>query len=324
MRRRQFLLGAVAVSAGVLAAPSPVTAAPVLVTAAPVLVTNPAQADRDFARWLSVHDPREGVRSAARSALDTGGATAFLASGYASAVDRAARARTGHLDFANRMAAEHTPQSYPWVHAAARRAAIGTDAELAEFAATGYPAALQKDQAKVPYDDGAAQVTDEDRDLAASLGGVPLGATVQERAADLTTDAGIAEFLRHGLLSAAGIDADTHRAQYVAHEWAQWNEARQLTLQALAAEESGDPDAVAWAWQTVTTRFPRQPSGWSERERLARNRADAWAWLAAGATRSETLLQASAVREQWLSETTTATERSTWWTELLRYALSAA
>ena len=100
---------------------------------APAIVTNPPEADREFARWPSVHDPRPTVQSAAQ-------------------------------------------------------------------------AALAQDDANVPYDDGAALVGADDRGVVADLTARDLGDTVRWRAADVTTDVEVAEFLRHGWRSAAGID----------------------------------------------------------------------------------------------------------------------
>ena len=216
MNRRRVFVAAAAVAASVLALPAPARAE---LPPAPNLVANPAEADRDFVRWLSVHDPRAGVRSVARSTLlssNAGAVSAFIASGYQAAADRDAQTRVRQLDYANRMAGTHPAQSYPWVNAAALRAANGTDAELAEFSSTGYAAALAKDNAKVPYDDGAAQVTPEDRDFVDGLAIADPAPAVRERARLVTTDADVAEFLRYGWLSAAGIDSDSFRAQYVA------------------------------------------------------------------------------------------------------------
>ncbi len=347
MKRRDVFLAVAAVAASALAAPSPALAAQAATAVAqaqlaaglpatPNLVANPAAADRDFVRWLSVHDPREAVRSAAQAATTSGGgATAFLTSGYASAVDQAAQTRVHQLDYAKRMATVHPAQSYPWVNAAARRAVNGTDAELAEFAGAGYAAALTKDNAKVPYDDGAAQVTPDDRGFVEDLAVLDPSAAVRERAANVATDADMAEFLRYGWLSAAGKDVDAFRAQYVADEWSRWREARQATLTAVAVDQAARAGAASpvdaiQAWDAVRTRFARQPAGWAERERFARGRVDAWNRNSVTIGDSTSPLWAalatggSAFRTQWISEVTGAAEQADWWNHLIQHAYAAA
>ena len=329
VKRRQVLLAAAGVAASALGVPSRALAAP----RPPTLVADPAAADRDFVRWLSVHDPRAAVRAAAAAAV-TGGAAAFLATGYASASSQAAQARANDLDYANRMATGHPAQSYPWVNAAAGRAANGTDAELATFRATGYAAALAADEAHVPYDDGAALVDPEDFDLVRGIRYIDTGPTVLERSAEVRTDADVAEFLRHGWLSAARIDVDAYRAQYVAHEWDRWREARYrvpvaVSLDQAAREGTADPYAAMRAWDDVRERFARQPSGWAERERYARSRADDWLRISYTAADRESPLwapltvEAPDVRSQWLAEFTGATQQGAWWSELIQYAQAA-
>ena len=346
MKRRQILSAVAAVSLGALVAPSPALAAEAATGVAqaqlaaalpaPAIVADPAAADRAFVQWLSVHDPRAAVRSAAQEALGGGTAavTTFLSSGYKAATDQAAQTRTRLLEYATGMAAAHPASSFPWVNAAARRAATGTDAELAEFSETGYAAALAKDDAAIPYDDGAAQVTEADHDYVYGLSRIDPGPAVRERAAGVETDADVAEFLRHGWLSAAGSDLDAFRAQYVADEWSRWREARQATLSAVAAEQAarqgGSPAAAIRAWDNVRTRFARQPAGWTERERFARARVDDWSRTALSAGDSESPLWSSIavgapdVRGRWIAEITGAREQSAWWSGLIEYARAAA
>ncbi|GIM97505.1 hypothetical protein Ato02nite_092980 [Paractinoplanes toevensis] len=315
-----------AVGVGALAAPAPALAADL--PAAPNLVADPAEADRDFVRWLSVHDPRATVRSVARSALLGDTATAFLTSGYTSAVDLAARNRARQLDYANRMASTHPAQFYPWVNATAQRAANGTDAELAAYSSTGYAAALANDNAKVPYDDGAAQVTQADRNFVRLLVIAGTGATVQDRAAYAETDAEVAELVRYGWLSAAGIDADTFRAQYVADEWTRWRDARVAAVSAAAAEQAAQagtasPAAAIQGWRNLLTRCGRNPTGWAGLEQFARARADAWTRILQTTSLPAAVANLPGVRAQWLSEATGAAERSAWWNDLIVYAQAA-
>ncbi|MBO3743964.1 ALF repeat-containing protein [Actinoplanes flavus] len=326
MKRRNVLLTVAAAGMGVLAGPSPARAA-----AVPVLVTNPAEADREFVRWLSVHDPRASVRSAAETALAGGTAAAFLASGYQTALDQAAQARANDLAFADRMASEHPAPTFPWVNAAARRAIEGTDAELAEFARTGYAAALKDDQAHVPYDDGAALVTASDWDFLADLARLDPGTNIYQRVRFIDTDADLAGFLRYGLLSAAALDLELLRAQYVADEWAKWPEARFRTVQAAtidkaAREGTTSPAVAVQAWQQLISRFERQPAYWSGGERLARTRSESWGRIGMRAGMASTPLLdpvvsgAAEVRSRWVAETNGAAQQYGWWNGLIQYA----
>ena len=337
MKRRKVFLAVAAVTVSALAAPSPAGAAMRQALPAPALVADPAAANRDFVRWLSVHDPRAGVRSAAQATLagGAGAITAFLGSGYTAAAGEAARVRAGQLDFATRMATAHPAPTYPWVNAAARRAANGTDAELAEFSSTGYAAALAKDNARIPYDDGAAQVTEADHDFVRALARIDASNAVRERAADVETDADVAEFLRHGWLSAGGIDRDAFRAQYVADEWSRWSEARYVTSVAVAVDQAAregtaSPVAAIQAWEDVRTRFVRQPTRWTERQRFAHGRFDAWTQNSLRAGDAESPLWAalvtegSAMRSEWIAELNGAGEQSAWWSHLLQHAEAAA
>ncbi|MCY1137048.1 hypothetical protein OWR29_03495 [Actinoplanes sp. Pm04-4] len=320
MRRRHFLLGAAGI---VLAVPSRAVAAP---PAAPDLVADPAGAERDFVRWLSVHAPRRAVQQAAGQAVD-GDTAAFLSSGYPAALSQAARDRADDLEYANRMAAEHPAADFPWVNAAARRAANGTDEELAEFGGTGYAAALAQDNAHVPYDDGASLVSSSDWDYVDSIRFVDPGSVAVERAGAVRTDADVAEFLRHGWPSAARIDVDAFRGRYVADELAQWQQANYQIRIAVAADV--DPYAALQAWDVVRRVASRQPSAWAERERYARGRADDWLRLAYTASDSDSPLWATlavdawALQERWTKEVPGAIRQADWWRQLDQYAQAA-
>jgi hypothetical protein len=331
VQRRRILLPAAAIAVSALVAPVAATAA----ETKPVLVADPAGAERDFVRWLSVHDPRPVVRETAQPTLTGGDATTFLAAGYTAAADRAARERAWQLDFADRTAAAYPARTHPWVHAAARRAAAGTDDELAGFAAGGFTAALAQDDAGRPYDDGAGQVTPDDRALVADLGHRDPNLTVRHRAADVRTDAEVAEFLRHGWLSAARLDLDAFRAEYVAGEWAGWDEARYhigvaVTADRQARQGTAPPIAAVTAWRTVGTRAVKKPAIWTERERYAQGRADTWTRTALTATASPSPLRAAlatdapAVHAGWIAEARHAADQRTWWQTLIRYAQDTA
>ncbi|GIF22454.1 hypothetical protein BJ973_002775 [Actinoplanes tereljensis] len=329
MKRRKFLLSTAGVALGALAVPSPAQA----FSEAPTLVTDPPAAERDFVRWLSIHDPRATVRSVARTALlSSDGAaaiTAFLASGYASAATRAAETRARQLDYATRMADTHPAQYYPWVNATARRAANGTDTELADYSSTGYAAALKNDNAQIPYDDGAALVTEDDRELVSGVADADPSLVVRDRAAGVTTDAEVAEFLRYGWLSAAGIATDEFRAQYVADERSLWSEARQQTATAVAVAAT-NPVAAIQLWYSVRTRFAPLPTGWTARQRYALARSDDWRRTVQTAAASASPLWAPlaargpALSTQWYAEVTNAADQAAWWTALLQYAQAAA
>lgn len=329
MNRRGVFSAAAAVAVGALVAPSAARAAAVPPT--PTLVADPAEADREMLRWILAHDPRAAVQSAAQQALATGGAAEFFASGFPAAASLAAQNRATQVSHANQTAATYPAQTHPWVNAAARRAAAGTDAELAEFAATGFAAAKAKDDAAMPYDDGAAQVIPADRDFVERLAATDPIDAVRERAAEVTTDAEVAEFLRHGLSSAGRIDLDEFRTLYVTDELAKWREARANTGRAVEADQAAragtlDPFYAARAWQTLTTRSGRQPSAWDAREPFTVNRSDLWTrtgYFAEDALPHplwESLLgDASELRSRWHTEIANTQGRYEWWSALMYY-----
>ncbi|MEV6305936.1 hypothetical protein AB0M02_41440 [Actinoplanes sp. NPDC051861] len=334
MKRRSSFLAAFAVALGALVTPTPAQAG-----LPPVLYDQVAQ-DREFVRWLSVQDPRAAVRSRARGALVNGGEagiTAFLfptvlpsgeikPSGFDAGAAQAADTRTRQTDYAARMATTHPAQFYPWVNAAARRAQAGTEAELAEFASTGYTAALNKDNAKIPYDDGAALVTPFDRAFVANLAVSDESDQVRDRAENVVTDADVAEFLRYGWLSAAGIDNEAFRSAYVADEWARWHEARRLIGVALTADEA---DARG-AWQNVAAVTVPARDAWAEREPVAKIRMDAWLLASATAESQSNALwsnlvtKAPPMRTQWRNEGSNVAARLTWWNNLKQLAFAYA
>ncbi|WP_203786672.1 hypothetical protein [Paractinoplanes rishiriensis] len=339
MKRREVFLAAAAVVGGALVAPSPARAAASRarlaadLAAAPNLVADQAAAARDLVRWLSVRDPRASVRSAAETALN-GDAAEFIRSGHPMAVNEADRDRLRQLDYANATAAAHPAPTHPWVNSVARRAANGSDAELAAFAKAGFAAELAKDQANIPYDDGAAYVTPDDHDYVWGLSRYGTG-TVLERAAEVQTDADVAEFLRHGWISAATIDVEAHRAQYVVDEWIRWQDARQVVRTAVSIDEAAregltSPLVAVQAWNEVSTRFARQPSGWTQRERYAHAQLDEWlrnlatAGSMAGPHWAAFAAKGTVVRSLWVTEINAAIEQTAWWTTLIRYAQDTA
>ena len=148
---------------------------------------------------------------------------------------------------------------------------------------------------------------------------------VRERAAAVATDAEVAEFLRYGWLSAAGIDTDAFRLRYVLEESALYPGAGQAVM----AAQATNPETAAQAWAAVSeyTVYPR--TSWADREQYARDQAAAWQQTAEAAGAAQSPLQAGfatkalTVRRQWLTEVTNATERSAWWTAVNQLALDA-
>jgi hypothetical protein len=158
---------------------------------------------------------------------------------------------------------------------------------------------------------------------------------VRERAAAASTDAGVAEFLRYGWLSAAGIDLDAFRAQYVADEWVKWRDAKDLAATAVIVDRAaragtGEPFAAFQAWNELSEHAARQPGRWAEREQLTRGPIDAWTATYYTADASASPLWAALAtesltfRSQWATVATGAAEQRTWWTVLVRYAQATA
>ncbi|ROP30397.1 hypothetical protein [Couchioplanes caeruleus] len=347
MRGRSLL---VAVAAAVSAV---TVSGPALAAGLPAVVmmdtrSDQAEADRAFVRWLSTDDYRPEVRSAARAALlsSAGDAAiaAFLATGYDAAVARAERTRQRNVDFANRMVLTHPADRYPWVNAAGRWALQGTDAELAEFAKTGYAAALERDKKNIEFEAGeAAKVRQEDRDFVVRLRDGDPGAQVRAWAgravAEGSTDADVAEFLTHGWVSAAGLDLQMHRKR-CADEDARWRATtNRLVIEAQAAEKAaretvGEAQeqaraAAARAWATVGAQTGAPRLAWAQAQQVAQKQADTWQQVsqAAGSATSPNWQAiadtAQGTREQWLEEQKNAAAQAASWTALYEQALAA-
>ncbi|WP_052720469.1 hypothetical protein [Actinoplanes rectilineatus] len=349
MKRRALLSTAVATALLAFSVPGPAVAAGLPTAAAATdLMSEQEEAERVFVRWVSANDPRPAVRSAARSALlSSSGATAittFLLTGYDTAITRAEQTRTRQYDYTERMVATHAAQYYPRVNAAGRRALVGTDAELAEFATTGYTAALALDRQGIADDRHRADlIAGEDHAFVTGLSeddpGPQVRAWAGRAVAPGTTAADVAEFLSYGWVSAAGLDLQTHRRQ-AADADRQWlSQTRRLVVEAQAAEQAAREAAAeaqaqaraaaARAWNVVGTQTGSPRVAWADAEQVALRQAESWLQIAAvaAAATSPNWLNiagtAAGTRDEWLAEQQNAAAQAATWAALYQQALAA-
>ena len=344
MRTRKMAL-ALAVTAGILMTPGAALAVgPIPVAMASDYSYDVAAAEREFVLWLINEDERPAVRSAARTALLGGpeAITQFLLTGWDAAILRHETTRKRNFDFTTRMVNTHPVQYYPWVNGAGRLALAGSDADLQAFVSTGYAAALDKDRRNIEYDKGkAAEVLQWDRDFVVRLSTEDPGPQVREWAfrAKQGTDADIAEFFKHGWVTASNLDVQMHRNRVANLQRAWQNTSRGLVADAKAAEEAarglaGEAKkqqlaAAARAWALVGAQTGPARVAWADAETVALRQADTWLAVsqAAGTATSsnwETIAGTSlASREEWLAEMRNANNQAATWSALYQQALEA-
>lgn len=353
MRKRVMAL-ALATAISTLVVPGPAQAVPIPIvtsdTASDQAASDQAAADWMFVKWLSVEEPRPAVRSAARGALlsDASDAiTAFIASGYPDAIDRAETARQRNVDFTTRMVGTHAPEYYPRVNAAGRWAlAAGNDQQLANFVATDYKAALARDLADLEHDgEQAAAIRLQDRVFVTRLHDEDPGEQVQAWAgravADGTTDADVVEFLRYGWVSASGLDRQKYRSR-LADQDQHWRALMSRLLPAAEAAEkaaretAGEAQAqaqaravAARAWGEVSAEAGPARTAWAAAEQVALRQADTWLAVqqAAATANSSNWLEiagsAQGTQAAWAAERENAALQASSWTALYQQALAA-
>jgi hypothetical protein len=341
--RTRTLIAAVTV-AGVLFGPAAAAAPPGPAVAAQAVVDR-AAADRAFVRLVALRAPQGTVRAAAWLALTSSAPDAavarFLGSGYESARARAAARLQQNKDFAARILATHTAEYSPEVHAAAKRAVNGSDAEREHFARTGYAEAAQRDQ-NVREADGrhAAALVQADRDFVAALRDSDPGAQVRIAAHWAVragaTDADLVEFFAHGWASSARLDLELHQVAIMDAD-VRWRATiNQLVADAQAAEQAARETqtaaaraAAASAWRKVGDDATRPRSAWEQAEEVAARQAATWqaiALAAAGAesVNWESIAESSVATEAaWKTERDSSAEQARYWQGLLEQARAA-
>lgn len=327
---------------GAATLPQPVLAVPIAAAATTAVST---AADLVLVTWIARKDPREVVRISAKTALylssDRDRAVAqFLASGYQSAIKRAAATRARNLDFAKRILATTSQLASPEVYAAAEAAVSGTDVDQAWFVRTGYAAAKGRDQAAREADGAQKKaLLDSDRLLVATLRDTDPGPQVQASAAwalrDGATDTDIVDFFAHGWLNGASLDLEVHRSRIAdaAVEWHRTIDGLVKTAEAAEAAAVATADEAKRAqalrdWQKVRDLTDTANDAWAEAERVARAQAANWREVAAAALNAtgpnwaHIAAPAAANELEWAEELTTATGEATYWSDLYTKALA--
>ncbi|HST86581.1 MAG TPA: hypothetical protein VLL08_32890 [Kineosporiaceae bacterium] len=309
-------------------------------------VADAAAQDRAFVKMVALYDPRSLVRTAAWNALLSTRETAvadFLASGYASAVKRANATKARNLDFAKRVLATHTVDYAPQVHAAAKQAVNGTDADRERFVKTEYAAAMERDRlARLSEGQQAAAIVQADRDFVLATSTTDPG--TQVRAAALYAlrtgagDAGLVEFFTYDWVQASVVDLDMYRTTRADQEilWRSVN--RRLLLDAQTADqaarsasatEAAQARAVAArAWKAVGDQTGPARTAWGQAQELAQAQALNWqqvalaAAAAGGQNWSAIGTAADAVQTDWALEKQQATDQAAYWAALLAQAVA--
>ncbi|WP_328461679.1 hypothetical protein OHA21_33250 [Actinoplanes sp. NBC_00393] len=341
MKRRSVLFAAAAMTLAAVPYAGPAWAAEPL--------TELEEAERFFVRWLSVHDERALVRSAARAALapgDVASITNFLAieGGYDKAMERAATTLARHISYTQRMVNTHPVQYYPWVNNAGRRALIGSEAELAYFVNTGYQENLARDKQGIADDKLRADLVKQaDRDYVIFLSendpGDQVRAWAGRAVAEGTTDKDVAEFLNYGWVSASKLDTQTFRRQCADADKAWLVTSRGLVKAAedaeLKARNAADEAkaqlraAAAREWALVGAQTSAPRVAWANAEQVALQQAEVWLQIsiaAASATSPhwQTIAGTSlGTREEWLKEQQAAAEQAASWLALFDKAVKA-
>jgi len=316
------------------------------VTALTAMSPEQLEAERFFVQWLSINDPYEAVRSAARSVLSSrAGATAvmdFLESGYLAATAYAERMLARNVAYTQRMVATHRVEYYPRVNAAGRRALqAGTEAELKQFVSTGFNAARELDRQGIADDKLRADLVEgDDRAFVVLLSDRDPGAQVRAWAgravAPGTTASDVAEFLNYGWVSAASLDMQTFHRQCADadRQWLVTSHDLVLAAEKAEAEARGTAGeakqqllaAAARAWVAVGAQTGPGRVAWAEAEQVALRQADTWLRISTTAAAAvsphwQTIAgTAAGTREQWLAEQRHAAGRVAAWNALLERA----
>ncbi len=350
MSKQAFVAAVAAV--GVLSAGlvEPALAAPTVVPLAvgASAAVDRAASDRAFVRFIATRHPQGTVRAAAWLALTSSTPDAavarFLGSGYEAARARAAARNAQNMDFAKRILATHTAEYSPEVHAAAKRAVNGSDADREIFARTGYAQAAERDR-QVREADGrhAAALVQADRDYVAVLRDSDPGPQVRVSAGWAlragATDADLVEFFAYGWAGGARLDLEMHQSA-IADADVRWRATiNRLVVEAQAAERAareaqGEAAAAARAaaaasWREVGTEVAKPRSAWSQAEEVAARQAATWQAIALAAAGAESVNWESIAESSvttgaaWNTERDTAAEQARYWQGLLDQARAA-
>ncbi|OXM43404.1 hypothetical protein [Amycolatopsis alba] len=258
----------------------------------------------------------------------------FVLSGFREARERAQQNSARNRDFVQRVLSTYTAAYSPRVHAAAKQASLGSDADRDRFVRTGFAEAKALDTAARESDEQHRQVIAQaERDyvrlLAESDPGEQVRLAAQHALRPGSTDADIREFYATGWMAAAALDVEIFRLRtqdagiryhaviprLVADAEAAEFEARNAGE--AAAEQARLVAARAWAttrekaeearqaWEVERLLCLQQALYWQTvKDRAAVETDPAWAAIASGAEKQ---------RGGWTTETTFAGDEATRW-----------
>ncbi|SHF44513.1 hypothetical protein [Streptoalloteichus hindustanus] len=304
-------------------------------------------ATRKFVWWVALRDPRSVVRAAAQHALATSdgdaGLLAFLETDYPAAKRYAEERKAMNADFARRVLETHTAEFSPEVHAAARRAVNGTDADREWFARTGFAEAKERDRrARESSGEQARALVEADRNYVRTLATHDPGTQVRAAAAyavrPAATDNDIVEFFAHDWASAAKLDLESYRLRLLDNEVAWRAAVNRLVADAQAAEKAAAEAAeeakeqaraaAARAWRAAAERTAAPRSAWAEAQEVSARQAANWRQVAAAAQAATGPNWAAvanfstSTEAQWKSEQEVVAEQARFWNALLQQALA--
>lgn len=355
--RRSAVLGALLLATATpiaLAAPAaavpigavPIAAVPIAAIGVPQQVVAPVPATNALVvRRTGFEDPRGSIRAGALSVVVNSPTeavlTRFIASDYPFLARRAATLATvRNRDFVQRVLTTHTAALAPQVHAAAQRAADGTDTDINLFATTGYAAAKERDRVARAADGRlAAALTDPDRELLRQLAAQDPGQEVRAAAGRAAASDGEAvEFFAYGWADAAAVDLARQRIAATDADMARRATVDRQVAQATADEQAASvagPETVAQArekaalaWRTAAEQAAAADAAWTAAQGVADAQARAWQAHAATAD-GATGPNWSAVRDvvaadaqEWAGERQWAVDQSAYWAGLRDQALA--
>ncbi|WP_410646447.1 hypothetical protein [Amycolatopsis sp. cmx-4-54] len=260
----------------------------------------------------------------------------FVISGFREARERAQQNSARNRDFVQRVLATYTATYSPRVHAAAKQASQGSDADRDRFVRTGFAEAKALDTAARESDEQHRQViAAEERDfirlLSVSDPGEQVRLAAQHALRPGSTDADVREFFATGWMAAAALDVEIFRLrtqdagiQYHAVIPRLVADAEAAELEARNAGEAAAEQArlvAARAWATTRDKAEEARQAWEAERQLCLEQARYWQTVKDRAAAETDPVWAAIVtgaekqRGGWTTETTFAGDEAGRWTD---------
>ncbi|RSN60625.1 hypothetical protein DMH01_15115 [Amycolatopsis sp. WAC 04182] len=258
----------------------------------------------------------------------------FVISGFREARERAQQNSARNRDFVQRVLATYTATYSPRVHAAAKQASQGSDADRDRFVRTGFAEAKALDTAARESDEQHRQViAQEERDfvrlLSVSDPGEQVRLAAQHALRPGSTDTDVREFFATGWMAAAALDVEIFRLrtqdagiQYHAVIPRLVADAEAAELEARNAGEAAAEQArlvAARAWATTRDKAEEARQAWEAERQLCLEQARYWQTVKDRAAAETDPVWAAIVtgaekqRGGWTTETTFAGDEAGRW-----------